>query len=214
MIAADAIQPPKIAAFLVELCAAPQEVDGILGDLEEGFRTDIAHHGERIANRRYWRHAASTARDLVVAPWGQFVIRGIAGMALGWGLLWTFGAVARQLVVTFPVYSYVPAAIFWAALPLSGQFATGVLVARLARLAGVRPMSVAVSMVAMIAALFAVDVPLLTWIYGPPRAGALPFTSLLLRWAYGVSVVGGLVALGAAVGRTLPRVRRRMPTAA
>jgi hypothetical protein len=199
------VEPPKVAAFCVELFASPYEADGILGDLEEEFRTDVAHHGENVARRHYWRQALRTVRDLVIAPWWKLIAFGVIGFALSWPVGWSLNAAARGLVVNYPVYAYVPAAIFWGTISYLLPVTTGIFVALLARLAGLRPMSVAVSMVVIMMVVFAIDVPLMTWLFGPPR-GRLPltFTAYAIRWGAGVAIFGGLVVVGAVIGRKLP----------
>jgi hypothetical protein len=207
------VEPPKVAAFCVELFAAPHEADGILGDLEEEFRTEVERYGEGMARRHYWRQARRTVRDLAIAPWWKVMAFGLIGFALSWPVAWSLNAGAGGLVVNYPVYAYVPAVIFWSAISYSGPLTTGIIVALLARLAGLRPMSVAVGILAVMMVVFAIDVPIMTWLFGPPLGRVpLTFTALAIRWAAGSAMFGGLLIAGAVIGRTLPlpgRLRRR-----
>jgi hypothetical protein len=169
------VEPPKAAACFVELFASPHEVDGILGDLEEEFRTEVASHGEDVARRHYWRQARRTVRDLAMAPWWKLLAFGVIGLALSWPVAWSLNAGAGALVVNYSVYAYVPAAIFWGAISYAGPLTAGIIVALLARLAGLRPMSVAVGILAVMMVVFAIDVPIMTWLFGQPL-GRVPLT--------------------------------------
>src|SRR4030095_9136811 len=101
------VEPPKLAAACVELFASPHEADGILGDLQEEFQTEVAGHGEAVARRHYWRQARRTVRDLAMAPWWKLMAFGVIGFALSWPVGWSLNAGAKELVVNFPVYTYV-----------------------------------------------------------------------------------------------------------
>jgi hypothetical protein len=212
-------RPPRFAAWCVELFAAPHEADGILGDLEEEFSGAVVQEGLRQANHRYRRQALRTIRDLALAPWRRptssadtwsarglllALAMGVIGVAAGWPIGWGIDAVARALVVRYPVYSYVPAAWLWNGVFLLEPVMTGLIVALIARSFRLRPMSVAVAMLAVVAIWIAVDVPIMVWLYGPPPHARITFADLLVRWLRGVVTFGGLQLLGAAIGRTIP----------
>jgi hypothetical protein len=52
---------------------------------------------------------------------------------------WTINAASRALVVQLPVYAYVPATWFWLANDFAGPLVAGLMVALIARAAGLRP---------------------------------------------------------------------------
>jgi hypothetical protein len=67
-------QPPRAAAWLIQLFALPEEKDSILGDLSEEFAGLAARSGVSSARSWYWRqtlntlpHAAASA--LRASPW-------------------------------------------------------------------------------------------------------------------------------------------------
>jgi hypothetical protein len=65
--------------------------------------------------------------------------------------------------------------------------------------------SLAASALAAMAILFAVDVPIMVWLYGPPlRTPPITFSFLLYRWSAGLTLFGGMFWLGAMLGRVLP----------
>ena len=68
------IQPPRIAAWLVNLFSAPREAESILGDLHEEFSALTAKSGGGFAQGWYWRQSIKTVVHLVAAgfrsaPW-------------------------------------------------------------------------------------------------------------------------------------------------
>jgi hypothetical protein len=211
------VPPPRMAAWFVQLFASPQEADAILGDLVEEFQSAAAEHGEREARRRFRVHTLQTIRDLAMTPWrstagpGGRATRALSGIGMGvialavtWAIAWTFNYVARSLVVQMPVYDYVPAVWFWQTTDFAGPLISGMLAALLARALGLRPMSVAVSTLAAMAVLFALDVPVGVWLFGPPPRTQITFSFIAVRWLYGVTVFGGLFWLGSMLGRMLP----------
>ncbi|MCZ6918232.1 MAG: ABC transporter permease [Gemmatimonadetes bacterium] len=54
-------RPPRLAQRLVALCFRGESREVILGDLSEGFETEVRHRGRRAAARWYWRHALASA---------------------------------------------------------------------------------------------------------------------------------------------------------
>src|SRR5207245_2196148 len=70
---ADFVQPPRIAAWLVNLFA-PAEEESIVGDLVEEFSQLASKSGGTVARSWYWRQTLKTIAHLVgngfrVAPW-------------------------------------------------------------------------------------------------------------------------------------------------
>jgi hypothetical protein len=207
-------QPPRAAAWLVELFASPHEADGLLGDLAEEFGAVIARDGETEARRRYRRHAWHTIRDLAVVPWrarpwwsaaiaatGLVLVTGI-----GPGGVFVTGPIAlaaRTLVARYPVYDYVAPSVFSAIVLLLPSLLTGFLIALFARTIDFRSMSAALAFVLGIAIWNAVDAPIAMWLLGPPYPAHMTLGHLAARWAQGVLQFGGVATIGAAVGRLL-----------
>jgi hypothetical protein len=84
------VEPPRIAAWLVDLFASAEQAESITGDLLEEFSDLAAKSGVAYARRWYWRQSAKTITHLVgagfrVAPWT------IIGTVLGGYVLLTFG---------------------------------------------------------------------------------------------------------------------------
>jgi hypothetical protein len=70
----DSIQPPRIAAWLVNLFSASQEAESILGDLHEEFSDLRSRSSDAFARNWYWRQSVKTIAHLMgagfrVAPW-------------------------------------------------------------------------------------------------------------------------------------------------
>jgi len=71
---ADFVQPPRIATWLLDLFAAGEEAESILGDMFEEFSHFAAKSGVAGARSWYWRQTWKTIAHLVatafrVAPW-------------------------------------------------------------------------------------------------------------------------------------------------
>jgi hypothetical protein len=84
------VEPPRIAAWLVDLFAPGGQAESITGDLLEEFSDLAAKSGIAYARRWYWRQSAKTITYLVGAgfragPWT------ITGSVLGGYVLLTFG---------------------------------------------------------------------------------------------------------------------------
>jgi hypothetical protein len=208
------VEPPRAAAWLVELFASPQEADGLLGDLAEEFSTRMTRDGETAARRHYRRHAWHTIRDLAVAQWrtrpwwsaaiaatGLILVTGI-GPA---GILMTgpISLAARTLVARYPVYYYVAPSVFWEIVLLLPSLLIGFLIALLARTIDFRAMSAALVFVVGIAVWNAVDTPIAIWLLGMPYPPHFTLAHVAARWAQGVLQFGGVATIGAAVGRLL-----------
>ncbi len=85
---ADFVQPPRLAAWLVNLFA-PADEESIVGDLLEEFSQLASKSGVAIARGWYWRQTLKTIAHLVgngfrVAPWSTTAI------AVGGFLLFRF----------------------------------------------------------------------------------------------------------------------------
>jgi hypothetical protein len=93
------VQPPLIAAWLVDLFALDQQAGSIAGDLQEEFSDLASKSGVVSARRWYWRQSAKTIAYLIgtgfrIAPWS------IMGAALGGYLLLALGgSLPEQMIV-------------------------------------------------------------------------------------------------------------------
>lgn len=208
------IHPPRTPAWLVELFASPQEADGILGDLAEEFSASVARDGDKEARRRYQRQAWRTIGDLALSPWstppsaGPGTFSGLAlAMGIGFtGVITTFpiaiatNVAAGALVARYPIDYYFPASLFWGIVELFSPLMAGAIVAVIARRIRVRPMTAGLALVVATAVLLAVDMPIMMWLYGAP-ARPVSFSWWMMRWVRGVLMFGGVMLIGAAIGR-------------
>jgi hypothetical protein len=202
------VQPPRAAAWLVELFASPQEADGLLGDLAEEFSARMTRDGETEARRHYRRHAWHTIRDLAVAqwrtrPWWSAAIAA-TGLILVILINGPISLAARTLVTRYPVYDYVAPAVFSEIVLLLPSLLIGFLIALLARTIDFRSMSAALVFVVGIAVWNAVDTPIAMfamWLLGPPYPRHITLAHVAARWAQGVLQFGGVATIGAALGR-------------
>jgi hypothetical protein len=76
---ADLVQPPRIATWLVNLFASPEEAESILGDLLEEFTELATKSGVACARKWYWRQTAKTIVHLAGtgfrgAPWSTSAV--------------------------------------------------------------------------------------------------------------------------------------------
>ncbi len=209
-------RPPRVAAWLIDLFASPDEGESILGDLQEEFSIIAGRDGESVARHWYWRQCVRTLGHLAfgpfrAAPW-RVLGTGIAGLALTFILAWAVRAASIAAVLRFPAYYYIRAPLFWYGsaplfwyAPLAG-FMTGWM---MARIASHRPMAAALSVVfAMGALMFVVD-PIAVLIVGPLPRHTPAF--LLIRGVWGLLMFSPPVMLGAVVGRVMaPRRLRRL----
>src|SRR6266852_3876745 len=87
------VQPPRIAAWLVNLFTSAEEAESILGDLLEEFSQLKSKSGVVFARRWYWRQTVKTIAHLAgtgfrVAPWattaavvgGFLLLRFVSGL--------------------------------------------------------------------------------------------------------------------------------------
>jgi hypothetical protein len=75
----DFVQPPRIATWLVNLFASPEEAESILGDLLEEFTELATKSGVACARRWYWRQTTKTIVHLAGtgfrgAPWSTSAV--------------------------------------------------------------------------------------------------------------------------------------------
>jgi hypothetical protein len=92
-------RPPRLAAWLVDLFASPDQAESILGALSEEF-SDITSQSEVVSARRwYWRQSVKTVFHLAgtafrPAPWS------LAGsVLLGFFLRWFSSGLPERVVV-------------------------------------------------------------------------------------------------------------------
>jgi hypothetical protein len=201
-----------------ELFTSTEEADGVLGDLAEEFDESVVRDGGVAARGRYRRHAWHTIKDLALSPLNgpspstattsrgllMTVGIGLAGFVMTWPIGMATNAVARVVVTRYPISAYISASVLWAGVDLPGLLITGVLVALVAPMVRLRPMSVALAVVAVMALAFVVDYPVAMWLFGPPRGQQRTLAFLALRWLRGVSMFGGAILIGAAIGRISP----------
>jgi hypothetical protein len=210
------VRPPRAAAWLVELFASTHEADGVLGDLAEEFSASVVRDGDGEARRRYQIEAWRTIKDLALSPLHARLssnaaitaaglmltaVIGLAGFVMTWPMAVATNMVVLTIVRRYPVYQQIPASLFWGGVHLFGPLMTGVLVALVARNVRFRPMSAALPTVAVMAVVFAVDRPIMMWLYGPPLAVRITLASSVVRWVRGVLTFGGVMLIGAAIGR-------------
>jgi hypothetical protein len=201
-----ATDPPKLAAWLVELTTWREECDAILGDLAEEF-TEMARRGDALASRRwYWHQAGRTIWQLTVSPlWMRPAATAMIAM-MGISLARAFGpltsAAAGAFVARYPVYWYVSAPLFWGFTSTTASFLAGFVLAFLAPTIRFRAISAAVAVVAVLAIWLALDRPIL--LSAPPIVVHVTLASSAARWASGVLTFGGATLVGAVLARMLP----------
>src|SRR5262245_53252921 len=104
--------------YLLSLFSSPREAEAIEGDLLE----ESAPTGAR------WRALV----DLAVAPFRQtpwtMAGLGILGLAATFPLNWLTNQAAQALVLSVPVYHYVPAAFFWQLAIVAPMLGAGLLI--------------------------------------------------------------------------------------
>jgi hypothetical protein len=124
MAPASLVQPPRVAAWLVDLFTPGEHAESIPGDLLEEFSDLTSKSGVASARRWYWRQSAKTIAHLIgtgfgVAPWSTL------GTVLGGYLLLTFGAslpeqaivavlhLCRHHVTPYYTWPQAQAYLFW-----------------------------------------------------------------------------------------------------
>jgi len=116
---ADFVQPPRIATWLVNLFAPPQE-ESILGDLVEEFNHRVSKSGVAVARTWYWRQTLGTIAHLFgagfrVAPWstGAAVVGGFLLLRFVSGLPDQFLSVITDRYLAY-WSNHFKAYMFWA----------------------------------------------------------------------------------------------------
>lgn len=191
--------PPALAAWLVDLFAAPREADAVLGDLLEEFAAIAASDGAAAARAWYWRQALASmwhlaAGSLIQQPW-RWMAFGFLWLLASWPLAWGTRWLAERTVIQWPVYEYISAAAFWQIAGLAPLVLTGFVVALSRR----RPMAAALAVLAAMLMVMGVVEPILMTLVDPqPRRTAAFFAT---RAIAGLAIWGPAVIAGAAVGR-------------
>jgi hypothetical protein len=87
----SSIQPPRIAAWLIDLFAPYEEVESIPGDLYEELCLLAGERGLRSARRWYWRQTGKSIVHLIAAAFSASPLR-IAGAVIAGFFLLRLGA--------------------------------------------------------------------------------------------------------------------------
>ncbi len=111
------VQPPRLAAWLVDLFTPPNQSDAITGDLLEEFTTVVSTSGSGSANRWYWRQATKTVAHLIrgefrSSPWA-IAATAFAGYLLLICAVQLVNVATGALLKEFQIYHYVSARLFW-----------------------------------------------------------------------------------------------------
>jgi hypothetical protein len=199
--------PPAAASFLVELCAASAEADGLLGDLREEFNAIAARDGAGAARAWYWRHALGTAWHLsagaLIRRPGRFALVGVLGILASFPIAWSARWSAELLVTTMPVYYYVSANLFWLAVANGPLLASSLITTWVS---GERPVGVALAILAAMLAIVGIIEPLAMTMFDPRPHRTAAFFANRAVWAL---VYWSLpIVIGALAGRVFSRRRR------
>ena len=142
--------PPHIAAWLVNLVAAPEQAETILGDLLEEFSSIVSRSGTAPARRWYWKQTIRTIAHLIRGQVRNAPAETVA-FAVGGFLLYVVVERALQMsaqaiIAHSNVYYYISALVFWRAIDEVGRYVLPVMVGwTIARAARGREMMVALS---------------------------------------------------------------------
>ena len=201
----SAVRIPRILSSLVALFASRDEVEAILGDLEEEFTAITDREGHRAANRWYWRQAVRTIGHLAIepfraAPWHMLAF-GVLGLVGSVPLNWAAGRTAAVLATRYPVYYYVPAPTFWTLIYLPPMFILGCIAARLSRS---RPLSGPLAILLATTMLFFVVDPIALFVVD----GGRTISYLIVRGLRGVALFALPMLVGGVVGASTLRAAR------
>ena len=211
-------QPPRVAAWLVDLFTPDERAESIPGDLLEEFSDLASKSGVASARRWYWRQSVKTIAHFIstgfrVAPWS------IVGTVLGGYLLLAFGASwPEQAIVgvlhfrrhhVTPYYANLDAYVFW--------LNTSILIGRLlmslfigcivAAAAKGKEMVAAMTLGLVWAAMAGVGILVLVTRHWPEQAFFLPF----LVDQFGTS---GMIVMGGIIVRESRSAVSRRPSGA
>lgn len=109
--------PPRLAAWLLDLFVDQHEAEAVTGDLSEEFPAVAARFGAGSARRWYWRQVISAIAQLAwnevrLAPWSTAAIV-VAGLSLLTAANFGIEAAAHAIVSRSEVYEHVGAVWFW-----------------------------------------------------------------------------------------------------
>ena len=111
------MRPPRVAMWLVDQFAAPDQREAILGDLQEEFAAVVTQLGITPARHWFWRQTARTLVHLIAANLRQRPGRLWLPIAGGFALWWHVPRVIGEAVVAihyrWRVYDYIDAVSFW-----------------------------------------------------------------------------------------------------
>jgi hypothetical protein len=193
---ADFAQPPRIASWLVNLFAPPEEEETILGDLLEEFSHLASKSGVVFARSWYWRQVAKTIGHLArtgfrVAPWSTTVAV-VGAFYLG---RFVFGLPERAIFAVLERYRvfdhHFNAYVFFASTGIDiGRVIASIFVGCIVAMAAKRREMVAAMMLSVVHAVLCGVAILATVPWGRP------FFWATLPWQFGdwaAIVVGGVI---------------------
>jgi hypothetical protein len=93
------LQPPRLAAWLVDLFCPANQAESILGDLNEEFSDRAGVSGASGACRWYWRQSTKTIADFAAAAFSSAPSWLAAAVLLGLLLSWFGRELPEQLIV-------------------------------------------------------------------------------------------------------------------
>jgi hypothetical protein len=102
---ADFVQPPRIAAWLVNLFTPSEEAESIPGDLLEEFSLLASNSGASVARSWYWRQTAKTIAHLAAAGFRVAPVSTIA-VIVGGFLLRHFVSLLPERVIFSVLHRY------------------------------------------------------------------------------------------------------------
>ena len=111
------MRPPRVALWLVDQFAAPDQREAILGDLQEEFAALVTQSGTTPARHWFWRQTGRTLVHLTAASLRQRPARlwlSVAGgFLLWWNVPMVIGEAVRTIHYRWEVYQYIDAYSFW-----------------------------------------------------------------------------------------------------
>jgi hypothetical protein len=111
------MRPPRMALWLVEQIAAPDQREAVLGDLQEEFAALSTRTGITAARRWFWWQSARTLVQLIGASIYKNPARLSLSVVGGFLLWWLVAVVVRGAIRSahyiWPVYYYIDPYSFW-----------------------------------------------------------------------------------------------------